>query len=566
MLFFVISLRSTIFATNRFIPIIQITVTNSMRTIYLLLTCIIGFCIQSCHTPSAKDTERVTKATRDSMLQVLDETLANTNQYLDIKYTRIAELKDSLQLTDSDKERFNLYTHLYDEYIYFRSDSAYYYVKKSTDLAQSLNKNLQHLALLNMMQYCINTGLFKEAYDIHADINPHVLDTTQLKQYYLMSQRMASDMASHTRDTPYAFYYISQQHAYSDSAMMLMPETSFNLNISPTTKNYNEEISRLHKLVNSSSCPLHEQARLHSILGHFYRDKCDVYAAQYHYASSALRDIITSTTETTAMKDLAVSLFHDGDYKRANIYIHKAFDDANFFNSRHRKLEVQQVLPLIDAYQINSIKGDRKALTIFLSVSSLLCVALFFSLWSIAKKRRRLRSQNDKISHQLDEISSINAQLVEATEIKDAFVIHTLYSKTEYLEHVEEIIHKIELYVKTKQYQNLRFLRKDFDLKKNREEVHSAFDETFLKLFPNFVDQFNQLFAPEDAFSLTPEGNLTPELRIFALMRLGITDTKRISTFLSLNINTIYVYRAKIKSKSLVSKEEFEQKVSEITK
>lgn len=537
-----------------------------MRTTYLLLTCIVGICLQSCHTYSEKHTERVSYATRDSILHVLDKTLEDNNKYLAVKYARIAQLKDSLQLTDSDQERFNLYTSLYNQYIYFRSDSAYYYVKKSTDIAHSLGKDSQHLALLNMMQYCINTGLFKEAYDIHAEITPSVLDTTQLKQYYLMSQRMASDMASHTRDTPYVFDYINQQHAYSDSAMALMPETSFNLDISPSKTNYNEEIDRLHELVNAPDCPLHEQARLHSILGHFYRDQGDVYTAQYHYASSAIRDILTSTRETTAMKDLAISLFHNGEYKRANIYIHKAFDDANFYNSRHRKLEVQQVLPLIDAYQIKSIEGDRRALTIFLSVTSILCLALFYSLWTIAKKRHRLRAQNDKISHQLEEISSINAQLVEATEIKDAFVIQTLYSKTEYLEHVEEIIRKMELYVKTKQYQNLRFLRKDFDLKKNRDEVHSAFDETFLKLFPNFVEQFNQLFKPEDAFALTPEGNLTPELRIFALMRLGITDTKRISTFLSLNINTIYVYRAKIKSKSLVSKEEFEHKVSEISK
>ncbi len=534
-----------------------------MRTTYLLI-CLVSICLESCHQDVQKTPGIVSQETRDSILHVLDNTLANVPKYLHVKYSRIAALQDSLQLIDSDSERFKLYTHLYNEYIFFRSDSAYYYAQRCSELAKSLNTDLQHMALLDLMQYCINTGLFKEAYDIHARINPNMLDSSQLKKYYLMSQRMASDMASHSKDTPYVYSYIKQQNAYSDSAQRLMPNTSFSLDITPTKTNCKAEVERLYRLLKDPDCSLHEQARIHSILGHFYRDKGDVYTAQYHYASSAIRDLQTSTTETTAMKDLAISLFHDGKYNRANVYIHKALDDANFYNSRHRKLEVQQVLPLIDAYHIKSIEGDRRALAIFLIVSFVLCLALLASLWMNFKKRKCLRQQNTQISDQLHKISYINKQLVETTEIKNAFIIQTLYSKIEYLEHVEEIIRKMERYVKTKQYQNLRFLRKEFDLKQNREEVHDAFDETFLRLFPDFVEQFNQLFAPKDAFSLTPEGNLTPELRICALMRLGITDSKRISTFLSLNINTIYVYRAKIKAKSLVSKEDFEQKLTDI--
>ena len=99
--------------------------------------------------------------------------------------------------------------------------------------------------------------------------------------------------------------------------------------------------------------------------------------------------------------------------------------------------------------------------------------------------------------------------------------------------------------------------------KNELDGLYGSFDTAFLNLFPDYIDEFNSLLKPEERIDL-PKGKLNTSLRIYALIRLGITDLTQIADFLHYSVQTVYNYKSKIKKASRVSPEEFEEKVKSI--
>jgi hypothetical protein len=91
-----------------------------------------------------------------------------------------------------------------------------------------------------------------------------------------------------------------------------------------------------------------------------------------------------------------------------------------------------------------------------------------------------------------------------------------------------------------------------------------SFDKAFLKLFPHFVEEFNALFSEEDQVKLPDKQLLTTDLRIYALIRLGIRENEKIAEILEYSIKSIYAYKTKIRNRSKLPKEEFDKKIMSI--
>ena len=100
-------------------------------------------------------------------------------------------------------------------------------------------------------------------------------------------------------------------------------------------------------------------------------------------------------------------------------------------------------------------------------------------------------------------------------------------------------------------------------LEKELEELYVNFDKAFLNLYPNFIEEFNELLKPEGRFAVTKD-RLNITLRIFALIRLGITDMTQIANFLHYSVQTIYNYKSRVRKVSLLAPEAFEEKVKKI--
>ena len=101
-------------------------------------------------------------------------------------------------------------------------------------------------------------------------------------------------------------------------------------------------------------------------------------------------------------------------------------------------------------------------------------------------------------------------------------------------------------------------------LETEQGELYKNFDAIFLNLYPSFVEDFNALLNEDERIKLRSKNLLNKELRIYALLRLGITDSVKIASFLRCSLSTVYNYRTKIRNKASVSRETFEKMVMKI--
>ncbi|SHE72658.1 DUF6377 domain-containing protein [Dysgonomonas macrotermitis] len=519
-----------------------------------------------------------TQTKSDSILHVLDKEIKNRSIYYSAKENRITNLKLSLFNAVSDNDKFFLNNEIYNEYKSYQYDSAYVYAGKTKYIADGLNNNeLQVKANCNLLFCFMSSGLFKEAVDIINSTNVQSVSDELKAVYYSQCARLFLDLVNYNTSQPYKSDYQNKSVQYCDSALLHLSPDSYEYRNIVSMKEINssidEKITNYSSLINMPGIDEHQLAINASHLGNLYMFKNDIENAVYYMALSSILDIRTATTETTSKTSLARYLYRKGDVKNASRYIQIALEDANFYNARHRKMDINSILPIIENERLNAIEEQRDRLSLSLFVVSVLSLLFLALLVVNYKQKKKLKDAKRIIQDQLDELSvfneklnTVNSQLKESNEIKDQYIIQSLYGKSELLDKTESLFKKLENKLKARQYEDIYKLRIEYDLKKERESIFSFFDSAFLKLFPHFIHDFNELFPLEEQIRLEDPYILTPELRIFALIRLGINENERIARFLNLSVNTIYVYKARIKSKSIVPKEEFEYKIMRIKK
>ncbi|MEO6549199.1 MAG: DUF6377 domain-containing protein, partial [Ferruginibacter sp.] len=329
--------------------------------------------------------------------------------------------------------------------------------------------------------------------------------------------------------------------------------------------------------------------------------------ARDYLIQAAIADIKSSTKETSALLSVASIIFKEGKIKDAAMFIEKANDDAVFYKARLRKVQVGAILPLIKEQLIETVESQKRQLIIYLILMAVLVlllagVALIVkqqvknlkiarqSLLESNIKQQQINQELEKanslkekyndqlkeINHQLTEanlvkeryngqMKEINRQLLEANKIKEEYLGYYFSIDTEYIVRMEKLVNTIEKKLVDRKWDEIKLMLKTVDFKKEKEELLKNFDKTFIKLFPDFVSQFNTLFNPEDQFMLKKDQLLNTELRIFALIRMGITDNEKIAEILNYSINTIYSYKTKMRNKAIINKDEFDKKITEIT-
>jgi hypothetical protein len=182
---------------------------------------------------------------------------------------------------------------------------------------------------------------------------------------------------------------------------------------------------------------------------------------------------------------------------------------------------------------------------------------IFFQLRKLIRIRRVLQEYNVNLQE-------MNHKLEEANIIKEEYIGHFFNINSEFIEKLESYRKNLQRKIATRQFDDLANLISCTDVKKERENLFLEFDKTFLKLFPHFVEEFNSFFREEDRIILKHGELLNSDLRIFALMRLGINDLEKIAKFLDYSVNTIYTYRTKIKNKAIIDRETFDERIMQI--
>ncbi|MBT1699758.1 tetratricopeptide repeat protein [Fulvivirgaceae bacterium PWU4] len=514
-------------------------------------------------------TEGISQAGNDSLIAVLVKEIGRKEVYENRKQEMIEKLTRAL--TDinqlSDAAQFALYNDLYHAYKTFIYDSAFKYSQKLIETSYRLNdKTKIGYARIKLGFILISSGMFKETFDSLKVVEVRYLPDSSRVDYYRLLARAYSDLMVYNKDAFYREHYKQLDSNYMDSALQGCKPGSYFHYYLLAVKNLHEGKHR--EVIHTVEELMQRHTLTHPQLAMNYYDLGAAYLAldepdktiRYTVLSS-LSDIRASTKETAAMYTLARLLYKKGDIEHAYIFINQALDDAEFYGARQRKVEIGSILPLIAAARLNSVEGQRRIwLTYSAGLTVLAALVVIFSV-IIFKQLKKLKAAEAVIIKANANLQEINQRLLEADKIKEEYIGYYFSNNSEYINKIESFKKNIDQKIQSKKFEDIRFLVNGINPSHEREELYVNFDKIFLKLFPDFVSIFNSYFKPEDRIVPKETQLLNTELRIFALIRLGIHDPEKIARILGYSLNTIYAYKNRVKSKSVVPNDQFEQKI-----
>ena len=184
---------------------------------------------------------------------------------------------------------------------------------------------------------------------------------------------------------------------------------------------------------------------------------------------------------------------------------------------------------------------------------------------------KALKDSNNELKDSNDELKDSNKALRDANdELENTNTKRELMANAfimlcyQYIERLDSqrklVIRKIKA---NQQNELLSILSSSKRGTEESQNFFSQFDKIFLSLYPSFVNELNSLLIPEAQIELKEDNELTPSLRVAALVRLGVTESPKIAGILSYSLQTIYNYRSTLKN-SAIDKEHFEENLQKL--
>ncbi len=528
-----------------------------------------GIAVLLCIMLSVQSLSAATKA--DSLLKVLDKAIQQEKQYTDTKEQRISNLKTALEKTGSSNEKFTIYKKIFDEYEAYICDSAFLYSQLSLQLAQETNNTYWlNEGLFQIASILTISGMYPESIEKLSSIDKSTLTNHQVRNYYTNYYHAYTEWAEYA-EYDYSAKYKKLGRIYQDSLLAVLEPNTFEYTIEYAWR-YIEtaEYEKARQLLFSYLPKVEQNTRQYSIItsitGILYWYLNDIEKHKEYLSLSALSDIKAGIKENTSLRSLSNVLFGEKDLKRASDYINKSMSDANFYNARLRSIQISKSYPLIaGTYELEREQQQNK-LELMLTIISILTlllvitvVGIVIQIRKISRDRKHTLVLNEKLKHN-------NESLAEANKIKEVYLGRFLSFCSAYIDKMEAYQRSLNKKAKDGNLEELyKMLKSKQFIEDELTEFYHDFDNAFLNIFPNFVEQFNALLLENERVVPKQEEILTTELRIFALIRLGISDSQRIAEFLRYSITTIYNYRSKYRNKSIVPREEFESEIMKIT-
>lgn len=498
----------------------------------------------------------------------LDDAIERSEQYDKAKEKTILNIKKAGQNAVGVSLMDN-YGKLYEEYKVFNYDSAYVYAQKQLTLAAQLNNNtLITCSRIKLSFILISAGLFKEALDTLTVIPVATMEAKCKMHYYTLLARCYYDLADYTADSYHSPQYNNIGNRFLDSALHYQT-SGFDIVYYNGLRNIRAgkiEAARgyLEKLIHDKQLTLHQQALAKSTMSDIYIQKGQTDSAIQLLVEAAIADIQSSTKETSAIFNLSNILFKQGDLKNASTYIEKAVKDAVAYGARQRKVQMSAILPLIEGERLTRVENEKKTVITYAIVVTLLLLLLIYMTLVIARQIKKLKIAQMALTAAHLEQQEMNTKLVEANKIKEEYIGFFFNVNTAFYDKIERFKKNAEQKIVDRKLEEVQYLVNSLNVKQEREALLKNFDMIFLKIFPHFIEQYNALFKVADQTLLKEGEVLNTDLRIFALIRLGIHDNDKIANVLGYSINTINTYKTKIKNRSIVSNEQFEERIMAI--
>ena len=513
----------------------------------------------------------------DSILSVLDTEIQKYPQYEQANNTVIESIRKEYMRTDpSTTERYKLGRLLFEKYRFFNADSARNYLRDCLSWSIEHNDSIQATDdKLELAFYHACTGMYLEAIYLLKDMNSSQLSVQQRSTYYATYRKVYEELGNETQDKVIQERYRHLFQNYQDSLVYIHQEHSkdgywYHKIDSLFAQG---KLNECDKLLNS--CP--KNTRLHAliayIIGANYQSRKYITEAMTYYAHASIADIQSNTKDHGALPILSNWLLEQGDIERAYQYISFSWQQTTSFGSKLRYISNTPTVNLIEStYKKMLLKRQKTLMSFTICISVLVILLLgasafiYIQLRKNSKVKDKLKQSNQHLIQLNKEIKHINEQMQEnnkelllANTIKEKYLTHFIQLCSIYISDMDEHQRKIKkIILRGDSKEALRLAGSPELFEKELAHLYDSFDKAFLEIFPDFVTSFNALLHEDKQIVRKKNELLTTEIRIFALIKLGVTDYAEIAKFLRCSINTIYNYRTKIKASLKVSKEEFD--------
>ena len=517
-----------------------------------------------------------------ALYHTLDSLIAKYNQLTAEKERRVANIKDGVRgIKLSPEQQYDLNQRLYDEYVAYKFDSAFYYIEKNVNaLSSSADHDRFAASAVRMAHILAVTGLFDRARRLLDKVNPDSISDQQKIAYYTQQSELNLYRSEMAEFTNYFYDYIKRAQYYRQLVMQIAPKDSYDYVFNRATYiceagDTEEAIRILEAYLNKTEQGTRIYSIITSTLAFFYQNKGVSEKQEYYLLLSAISDERSAIRENNSLRSLSELLMDRGNYDDAYRYLLQAISEAKFYGSRIRLMQVgrmaPQILQLYDAERTRTQQRTSLLLMVISIISIILAGIIVYTLILYRKKHAaglKIIEMNKMLASHSEEIESVNTQMKEANRIKEEYIGRFLELSSQLISDSEQRLKQLNRLARERKLEELYAELKTMEpVNKGIRKFHSHFDTAFLNIYPNFISEVNNLLNPECRFDVeqdgTPVKHLSTELRVLALIRLDITDNQEIADILRSSITTIYTYRSKIKARA-INKESFEDDVRKI--
>ena len=527
----------------------------------------------------------VASAVADSLMRELDDVIACRDMYLAEKEAQLDSLEQAVRTAADDRGHFDALVHLYEAYHSFNVDSAYSISLRQEALARRIGDPvLLTNARLNRAELLSATGMYHETLAIMDSVRLADLPDYLHPYYYHIKRTVYGRMADYAAFGPEREQYDRLTRMYRDSIMAAnAPNTLAHVVTKADCLNVKghpgEAVRLLKAFMDSAALSEHERAICAWTLSEAYGILGDRVSQKEQLLVSSIADMRSSVREYVSLRQLALMLYEDGDLDRAYSFMNIAVDDAAKCNARQRIVELNSSYPKINGIYVDTVRTQKRRLEWTIVIITVLSLVLLASLLYVRKQMSRIaraRKETEEANRRLEEmagrlkasnaaLSDANSSIAEISELKEVYIGRYMDQCMVYIEKLDTYRKSIGKLLKTGKSDELKELVKSTVLTDDELKMfYEQFDRTFLRLFPTFVEDLNNLLLPEEAIVPKRAGSLNTELRIFALIRLGITDSDKIAKFLRYSLTTIYNYRTKVRNKARGDRSLLEAEVMKI--
>ncbi len=506
-------------------------------------------------------------------LASLDSVLSIRDTFLKNKKRRIDSIKSRIPVNAPIMDKLKGYDRLYEEYLTLSFDSAMRYINLAEKLVSDTGDyDLNAKVRIHKSMSYATSGHFSQAIDELKKIQSSCLSDTLLEKYYQAYQWTYGLWAEYSQDKTFAPIYYRNSKTYLDSLIQVTPRNTslYNYRIAEKALMFNHDFETAKKNYLKVVDKEPKNSRLYAqsafALAQAYNNLQDRANYRKWLINAAISDQMIPLKENLALQDVAILIKNeDGDLERANAYLTYSLNDALEYNNRLRILEIGKKLPAIATAYQETVLAKNKQLHLYLVTIVIIVIILIIAIAIIIEQKRKIRNRNVTLSTFNDQLKVFNKQLQETNRSREQYVNLFLNLCAGYIDKYNRMQLTVTSKVKAGQYNELQKLLQANSRPSEAElrEVFFNFDTAFLRLYPDFIKNVNTLLQPDKAICPKSSELLNANLRILALIRMGITDSTKIATLLFYSQQTIFNRRTEMRNRA-INRDSFEKEIMDI--